>query len=190
MVIYSWFTHWKWWFSIAMLVYQRVFPTRITHLTNKNSGCYLHTPDSPRQGTTWMAKVARTRMKVWMAPNVPIASVPTSAAPGRSARNDWCCTKGFWPRCGFWHLPTCTVPPILVQIATKENHQTLGHFSTQLGPHGRMPNMRHVANRARSHVLTASLAGDHGPSIKVWQSTANNDCNLHHYRVTSIRSRL
>ena len=24
MAIYSWFTHWKWWFSIAMLVYQRV----------------------------------------------------------------------------------------------------------------------------------------------------------------------
>ena len=22
--IYSWFTHWKWWFSIVMLVYQRV----------------------------------------------------------------------------------------------------------------------------------------------------------------------
>ena len=24
MAIYSWFSHWKWWFSIAMLVYQRV----------------------------------------------------------------------------------------------------------------------------------------------------------------------
>ena len=24
MIIYSWFTHWKWWFSIVMLVYQRV----------------------------------------------------------------------------------------------------------------------------------------------------------------------
>ena len=23
--IYSWFTHWKWWFSTAMLVYQRVY---------------------------------------------------------------------------------------------------------------------------------------------------------------------
>ena len=26
MVIYSGFSHWKWWFSIAMLVYQRVYP--------------------------------------------------------------------------------------------------------------------------------------------------------------------
>ena len=25
MAIYSWFTHWKWWFSIVMLVYQRVY---------------------------------------------------------------------------------------------------------------------------------------------------------------------
>ena len=26
-LIYSGFTHWKWWFSIVMLVYQRVYPT-------------------------------------------------------------------------------------------------------------------------------------------------------------------
>ena len=26
MAIYSWFSHWKWWFSIVMLVYQRVTP--------------------------------------------------------------------------------------------------------------------------------------------------------------------
>ena len=24
-VVYSWFTHWKWWFSIVMLVYRRVY---------------------------------------------------------------------------------------------------------------------------------------------------------------------
>ena len=28
MVIYSGFSHWKWWFSIAMLVYQRVYKWR------------------------------------------------------------------------------------------------------------------------------------------------------------------
>jgi hypothetical protein len=30
MAIYSGFTHWKWWFSIAMLVYQRVLSCEIT----------------------------------------------------------------------------------------------------------------------------------------------------------------
>ena len=30
MVIYSGFSHWKWWFSIAMLVYQRVYATDVS----------------------------------------------------------------------------------------------------------------------------------------------------------------
>ena len=34
MVIYSWFTHWKWWFSIVMLVYQRLKNTVPTMLSS------------------------------------------------------------------------------------------------------------------------------------------------------------
>ena len=31
MDIYSEFTHWKWWFSIVMLVYQRVYVEKKQH---------------------------------------------------------------------------------------------------------------------------------------------------------------
>ena len=39
MVIYSGFTHWKWWFSIVMLVYQRVNPIIIHRTIAKISTC-------------------------------------------------------------------------------------------------------------------------------------------------------
>ena len=35
MVIYSWFTHWKWWSSIVMLVYQRVYTSYISDIRDK-----------------------------------------------------------------------------------------------------------------------------------------------------------
>ena len=47
MVIYSGFTHWKWWFSIVMLVYQRVTPynnqpNRVFLMASLDTNCPIH----------------------------------------------------------------------------------------------------------------------------------------------------
>ena len=49
MTIYSGFSHWKWWFSIAMLVYQRVTPKKIGSLCEFGSA-----PTRP-----WLVTVSR-----------------------------------------------------------------------------------------------------------------------------------
>ena len=43
--IYSWFTYSKWWFSIAMLIYQRVPVAQLARKKWNYQGCPLHTVD-------------------------------------------------------------------------------------------------------------------------------------------------
>ena len=61
MAIYSWFTHWKWWCSIVILVYQKetgVVPLLITQF----SSCVAWSPWSPRTDLHWEGEKLSRRM--------------------------------------------------------------------------------------------------------------------------------
>ena len=69
MTIYSGFSHWKWWFSIAMLVYQRVY------FMEKN-------PDTSRTAATnWDSHLG------WGRPGDRMGNSPSSMKPVR--KNIW-----------------------------------------------------------------------------------------------------
>ena len=91
---YSWFTYYKWWFSIAMLVYQRVTPVIELMWVIHNAIFTHHPPGKTPEGTwrplfkaPWLVGIRRIRI----APS--FRRRPTAAA----AAACWVGLASLWP---------------------------------------------------------------------------------------------
>ena len=91
MVIYSGFTHWKWWFSIAMLVYQRVGQLDLVQLFHRGVSqgfVRLATKSTKHALRAW--KCCWSQSHWW--PNRPHLQCSTNHPWSSRA---WTCTKAF-----------------------------------------------------------------------------------------------
>ena len=81
MVIYSGFSHWKWWFSIAMLVHQRLYKTFMEAWPSPK-WCKMWAYVGINHGIQWYLK------HFW--PKVKVCFGPTSDRDTYAHTLDWC----------------------------------------------------------------------------------------------------
>ena len=88
MAIYSGFTHWKWWFSIVMLVYQRVVLARVS------SGYSLISPVPwpPVASFPWRVP-GRRSTGFWWHPTIHLVSCGAVFGQYETTEITWVCVK-------------------------------------------------------------------------------------------------
>ena len=92
--IYSGFTHWKWWFSIVMLVYQRVSPSPSSPSSPSQSPCPMQEAEMTLKRTMPMKDNRIGVLRPVLSPSL------SSAWPAGTALGDPSCNQAtVHPRC-------------------------------------------------------------------------------------------